>query len=58
MALNLKYSGEGKDMTFEELEAFVKQAKASGVQNDRNVYAELSTSGKIKELSVKVDDGD
>lgn len=58
MALSLRFSGEDKDMTFEELEAFVKKARAGGVQGDRNVYAELSTSGKIKELTVKLGEDD
>jgi hypothetical protein len=58
MALSLQFSGEGKDMTFEELEAFVKQARAGGVEDGRHVYAELSTSGKIKELTVSLGDDD
>ncbi|MFF5642976.1 hypothetical protein [[Kitasatospora] papulosa] len=45
-------------MTFEELEAFVKQARAGGVEDGRHVYAELSTSGKIKELTVSLGDDD
>ncbi len=57
MALSLTFSGEGKDMTFDELEEFVKQAREGNVQGDRNVYAELSTSGKIKELKVRLGEG-
>lgn len=57
MALSLTFSGEGKDMTFDELEEFVKQAREGNVQGDRNVYAELSTSGKVKELKVRLGEG-
>ncbi|MCD9904365.1 hypothetical protein LUR56_38605 [Streptomyces sp. MT29] len=57
MALSLTFSGEGKDMTFDELEEFVKQARKGNVQGDRNVYAELSTSGKVKELKVQLGEG-
>lgn len=57
MALSLTFSGDGKDMTFDELEEFVKQAREGNVQGDRNVYAELSTSGKIKELKVRLGEG-
>lgn len=57
MALSLNFTGEGKDMTFDELEEFVKQAREGNVQGDRNVYAELSTSGKIKELKVRLGEG-
>lgn len=58
MALSLRFSGEDKDMTFVELEQFVKQARDGGVEGDRNIYAELSTSGKIKELTVKLGEDD
>ncbi|MEI5032428.1 hypothetical protein RB201_04305 [Streptomyces sp. S1A(2023)] len=44
-------------MTFDELEEFVKQAREGNVQGDRNVYAELSTSGKVKELKVRLGEG-
>jgi hypothetical protein len=53
MALELRYSGEDKDMTFDELAAFVEQARSNGVDGSRNVYAELSTSGKVKVLNSR-----
>jgi hypothetical protein len=58
MALELRYSGEDKDMTFDELAAFVEQARSNGVDGSRNVYAELSTSGKVKVLIVSLGDDD
>ncbi|RPK56202.1 hypothetical protein EES43_24480 [Streptomyces sp. ADI96-02] len=46
-------------MTFDELEEFVRQAREGGVQGDRNVYAELSSSGKVKEMRVRLgEEGD
>lgn len=52
----LRYSGDGKDMTLDELANFVEKMKAAGVQGATSVYAELSTSGKIKEVAVDVSD--
>lgn len=56
MALELRFTGEDKDMTFDELEAFVQKARANEVDGSRNVYAELSTSGKVKVLIVNLGD--
>lgn len=58
MALELRFTGEDKDMTFDELEAFVQKARANEVDGNRNVYAELSTSGKVKVLIVNLGDDD
>jgi hypothetical protein len=54
MALELRFTGEDKDMTFDELAAFVEQARSNGIDGSRNVRAELSTSGKIKVLTVSL----
>ncbi|MGP4114694.1 hypothetical protein ACTWP5_27760 [Streptomyces sp. 4N509B] len=48
----LKLSGESKDMTLDEIETFVKLARSADVPGDRPVYAEVSTSGKIKQLEI------
>jgi hypothetical protein len=54
MALELRFVGEEKDMTFDELAKFVEQARSNGVDGTRNIYAELSTSGKVKVLIVSL----
>lgn len=43
-------------MTFDELAAFVEKARSNGVDGTRNVYAETSTSGKVKVLIVNLGD--
>ncbi|MFJ3176390.1 hypothetical protein ACIPJK_37275 [Streptomyces roseus] len=41
-------------MTLEELEAFVKAARAADAPDESNVHAVVSTSGKIKEIEVEL----
>ncbi|ONK09477.1 hypothetical protein [Streptomyces sp. MP131-18] len=50
----LKLSGESKDMTLDEIEQFVKLARAADAPGDRPVYAELSTNGKVKQLEISL----
>lgn len=59
MPAALRFTGEDKDLTFDELAAFVEAARKAGVPGDNPVRAELSTSGKIKEVEVAFgqDDG-
>ncbi|MEU6222255.1 hypothetical protein [Streptomyces sp. NPDC047042] len=46
-------------MTLDELAAFVEDARKAGVPGDRNIRADLSTSGKIKMVEAAIsDDGD
>ncbi|WP_097230663.1 hypothetical protein [Streptomyces zhaozhouensis] len=54
MAQMLKLSGETKDMTLDEIARFVELARSVDTPGDRPVYAELSSSGKIKQLEVSV----
>jgi hypothetical protein len=52
MPAALRFTGEAKDLTLDELAEFVEAARAAGVPGDNPVRAELSTSQKIKELEV------
>ncbi|MFD8288062.1 hypothetical protein ACFV2B_07480 [Streptomyces lavendulae] len=54
MPKTLKCTGEEKNMTLNEIEEFVKAARAAEVPGDSNVSAVVSTSGKIKEIEVEV----
>ncbi|MFJ6119798.1 hypothetical protein [Streptomyces sp. NPDC092129] len=50
----LRFIGEAKDMTLEELAAFVEAARKADVPRDNPVRAELSMSGKIKQVEVRI----
>ncbi|MEU6520470.1 hypothetical protein [Streptomyces sp. NPDC046978] len=50
----LRFTGEAKDMTLEELAAFVEAARRTDVPLDNPIHAELSTSGKIKQVEVRI----
>ncbi|MGW2933957.1 hypothetical protein ACWDA7_19380 [Streptomyces sp. NPDC001156] len=52
MRAALRFTGEDKDMTLFELAQFVDAATKAGVPLDNPVRAELSTSGKIKQVEV------
>ncbi|MET9656808.1 hypothetical protein [Streptomyces sp. NPDC006510] len=54
MPRTLRVTGESKNLTFEELREFVKAAGDAGVGDDECVTAEVSTTGKIKELEVEI----
>ncbi|MEU5811866.1 hypothetical protein [Streptomyces sp. NPDC047718] len=54
MPNSLKCTGEEKNMTLDEIEEFVKAARAAAVPGDSNVSAVVSTSGKIKQIEVEV----
>ncbi|MFG3090669.1 hypothetical protein ACGGAI_23895 [Streptomyces antibioticus] len=59
MPTTLRATGLAKDMTLDEIAAFVEEARRAGVPGDRPVRAELSYSDKIKELTVALSpDGD
>ncbi|MFE0727932.1 hypothetical protein ACFW2X_06710 [Streptomyces antibioticus] len=59
MPTTLRATGAAKDMTLDEIAQFVEDARKAGVPGDRHVRAELSMSGKIKELAVALSpDGD
>ncbi|MFE7805886.1 hypothetical protein ACFU51_14715 [Streptomyces sp. NPDC057430] len=56
MAHTLRGTGRWKNITFEELEEFVRRAREAGVRDDEEVTALTSGSGKIKELEVELPD--
>jgi hypothetical protein len=59
MPAALRFTGDDKDMTLDELGEFVEAARKAGVPGDRKVRAELSTSGKIKAVETPLsEDGD
>ncbi|MFI1701970.1 hypothetical protein ACH419_39320 [Streptomyces bobili] len=56
MPAALRFTGEDKDLTLDELAEFVENARKAGVPGSNPVRAELSSSGKIKEVEVAVGD--
>lgn len=52
MPAKLTFTGNEKDLTLDELEEFVRAARKADVPGDNPVRAELSTSGKIKEVEI------
>lgn len=55
MPAALRFTGEDKDLTLDELAAFVEAARKADVPGDNPLRAELSSSGKIKEITVAVE---
>lgn len=55
---SLRATGEAKDMTLDELAAFIEDASKAGIPGDRNIRAELSYSGKIKEVEIVLSEDD
>ncbi|WP_406004846.1 hypothetical protein OG440_00675 [Streptomyces sp. NBC_00637] len=45
-------------MTLDELAAFIEDASKAGIPGDRNIRAELSYSGKIKEVEIVLSEDD
>lgn len=58
MPAALKFTGVDKGMTLDELAAFVDAARKAGVPGDNPVRAELSMSGKIKEVEAALGQDD
>ena len=56
MPAALRFHGEDKDMTLDELADFVEAARRAKVPKHNPVRAELSTGGKIKQVEVLLDD--
>ena len=52
----IRFTGDDKDLTLDELAKFVKAARQAGVPGDNPVRADLSTSGKIKQVEVAMDE--
>ncbi|WP_154074000.1 hypothetical protein [Streptomyces sp. TM32] len=55
MPRTLKLTGKWKNITFEELEEFVRAARDASVHHHTEITAEVSSSGKIKELEIELD---
>ena len=58
MPAAMKFSGADKDMTLDELAEFIDTARKAGIPGSQPVRAELSTSGKIKEVRVALNGDD
>ncbi|MBP5922165.1 MULTISPECIES: hypothetical protein [Streptomyces] len=58
MPAELTFTGEDKDLTLDELAAFVEDARRAGVPGANPIRADLSTSGKIKKIQVSVREDD
>lgn len=58
MPAALRFTGEDKDLTLDEIAAFVDAARKASVPGSNPVRAELSTSGKIKQVEVAVGEDD
>ena len=54
----LTYSGDEKDMTLAEIEDALEHARGAGASDGARVYAVLSTSGKIKEVTIPTGEDD
>lgn len=58
MPAAITFTGADKDMTLDELAEFVEAARKAGVPGRNPVRAELSTTGKIKEVQAALDEDD
>ena len=58
MPATLKFTGEEKDLTLDELAAFVEAARSARVPGGNVIRAELSTSGKIKQVEIALAEDD
>ena len=58
MPAALKFTGEDKDLTLDELAAFVDAARKAAVPGDNPIRADLPTSGKIKTVEIALDQDD
>lgn len=56
MTVPLKFSGASKNLTFDELEKFVQAARRAGAGGKQPVTAVVSTTGKLKQLQVFLDE--
>jgi hypothetical protein len=55
MPATIRFTGDTKDLTLDELAQFVKDARNAGVPGDNPVRADVSTTGKIKVVEVLLD---
>ncbi|MFC7909052.1 hypothetical protein [Streptomyces nigra] len=55
MPAAIRFTGDNKDLTLDELAEFVDTARKAGVPGDNPVRAELSMSRKIKTIEVATD---
>lgn len=54
MPATLKFTGEDKDLTLDELAEFVDAARKAGAPGTNPIRAEISTTGKIKQVETAV----
>ncbi|MER6438520.1 hypothetical protein ABT275_19510 [Streptomyces sp. NPDC001185] len=57
MPAALRFTGEDKDMTLDELAQFVEEARKVGIPGNRPIRAGLSCSGKIKQVEIALTEG-
>lgn len=55
MPAAFRFTGEDKDLTLDELDEAIRAARKAGISGDRQIRAELSTSGKIKAIEIALD---
>lgn len=58
MPATLRFEGDDKDLTLDELTEFVESARKAGVPGENPVRAEVSRSGKIKQIEVVLGEDD
>ncbi|MFJ2392836.1 hypothetical protein ACIOTI_08820 [Streptomyces sp. NPDC087843] len=58
MPTSIRATGEAKNMTLDELAQFVEEARKAGIPGDRHIRAELSYSGKIKQVEIALTEDD
>ncbi|MBE4791000.1 hypothetical protein [Streptomyces caniscabiei] len=56
MPAAITFTGEDKDLTLDELAAFLEAAKKAGAPGTNPLRAELSTSGKIKQIQIALNE--
>lgn len=54
----IRFNGEDKDLTLDELAAFAEAAQKANVPGHRNIRAKLSYSGKIREVEIALSEDD
>ncbi|MEI5102302.1 hypothetical protein RB200_32150 [Streptomyces sp. PmtG] len=54
MPRTLRLTGKYKNITLDELEDFIDSARQAGVRGDEYITAEVSSSGKIKEIEIEL----
>ncbi|MER5652673.1 hypothetical protein OG458_40550 [Streptomyces sp. NBC_01281] len=58
MPATLRFTGDDKDLTLDELAQLVEDACKVGVPVGRNIRAELSTTGEIRAVEATLGEDD